>query len=50
MRQLLVETIQSFRDNPFHPYEGDRLDVYYSEPLIEYAPDCNACRAYDRCF
>lgn len=22
--------------------------VYYSEPLIEYAPDCNACRAYDR--
>ena len=21
MRQLLVETIQSFRDNPFHPYE-----------------------------
>lgn len=22
--------------------------VYYSEPLVEYAPDCNACRAYDR--
>ena len=22
--------------------------VYYSEPLIEYAPECNACRAYDR--
>ena len=22
--------------------------VYYSEPLIEYAPDCNVCRAYDR--
>lgn len=22
--------------------------VYYSEPLIEYAPGCNACRAYDR--
>ena len=22
--------------------------VYYCEPLIEYAPDCNACRAYDR--
>lgn len=22
--------------------------VYYSEPLIEYAPDCNACKAYER--
>lgn len=22
--------------------------VYYSEPLIEYAPESNACRAYDR--
>lgn len=22
--------------------------VYYSKPLIEYAPDCNACRAYER--
>lgn len=22
--------------------------VYYSEPLIKYAPDCNACRAYER--
>ena len=22
--------------------------VYYSEPLIEYAPGCNACKAYER--
>jgi chromosome partitioning protein len=22
--------------------------VYYSEPLIEYAPDSNACRAYNK--
>ena len=22
--------------------------VYYSEPLTEYVPECNACRAYDR--
>lgn len=22
--------------------------VYYSEPLIEYAPECNACKAYER--
>lgn len=22
--------------------------VYYSEPLTEYAPECNACRAYER--
>lgn len=22
--------------------------VYYSEPLVEYAPDSNACKAYDR--
>lgn len=21
--------------------------VYYSEPLLEYAPECNACRAYE---
>lgn len=22
--------------------------VYYSEPLMEYAPGCNACKAYER--
>lgn len=22
--------------------------VYYSEPLIEYAPESNACKAYER--
>ena len=22
--------------------------VYYSEPLIEYAPECNACKAYEK--
>ena len=22
--------------------------VYYSEPLLEYAPDCKACEAYVR--
>lgn len=21
--------------------------VYYSEPLLEYAPECNACKAYE---
>ncbi|MBR2256136.1 MAG: hypothetical protein IJ899_02125 [Blautia sp.] len=26
IRLLSVDTIQPFRDNPFRPYEGDRLD------------------------
>ena len=29
-------------------YREGGESVYYSEPLIEYAPESNACKAYER--